>query len=273
MINGKRKEEKVEKRIGLLLLLLALFLPLFPGCDSALGDPDKGSSGDNDPATLTDGAAIARAIDSWSGVWYSRFGGRKLDGYRIGKWKDRHALLPQEKVEQLFPGLDLDAPRFVNYSGASYDAANDFPPGSDYPAGLDDAYFIFYDDTVYEQSSDDGGNGGWGDTHYRYLGIVKALNTFSGSAGAVIIQYLGGCFPNWDEDFIGPPPYCYFGLYYRINDSDTIQMANAVDLDSLYNGKKYYTETATLDAAIATSNPENERKFISWNVVIAQKRE
>jgi hypothetical protein len=272
MMNNKRREEQAKRRIGLLPLLLALLFPLFPGCDSALGGEEH-NPGDG-PASYTygkDAADIARIVDSWSGVWYSRSGGRKLDGYRIGAWKDRRSLLPPEKAA-LFPGLDLDAPRFVNYSGAAYDAANDFPVGSGYPAGLEDAYFIFYDDTVYESEPGDGGNSGWGDTQYRYLGIVKAVNTFSDNTGAVIIHYLEGCFPNWDEDFIGPPPHCYFGIYYRIIDSDTIQMANAVVLDNLGSGK-YYTETATLDAAIAKNTEANTAKFISWGVAVAQERE
>jgi hypothetical protein len=261
-----------KRGIGPWPLLLALLLPLFPGCDSALGEEAGPSSG---PASYTyakDAAAIAGIIDSWSGVWHSYSGGKKLDGYRIGKWKDRRSLLPPEKAA-LFPGLDLDAPRLVNYSGASYDAARDFPVGSECPAGLDDAYFVFYDDTVYEAEPGDGGNGGWGDFRMRYLGVVKAVNLFGAAAGAVIVQYLEGCFPNWDEDFIGPPPHCYFGIYYRIIDADVIQMANAVILENLGAGKKYYTEAATLDAAIAKNSLENEAKFVSWTAATPQERE
>jgi hypothetical protein len=155
-----------------------------------------------------------------------------------------------------------------------YDAANDFPRGSDYPEGLEDAYFIFYDDTVYESEPGDGGNGGWEDLQMRYLGIVKAVNTFNeNGTGAVILHYLEGCFPAWDEDFIGPPPHCYFGLYYRIRDDDAVYLANAVDLASLYAGEKYYTETATLSAAIAKNSAENGKEFISWGVVMVQERE
>jgi hypothetical protein len=265
MMKGKRRMKQAERKAGLAVLALALLLPLLQGCVLEGGEPGGFSEGES-------AAAIAAVVDSWSGVWYSRHGGSKLDGYRAGKWKDRHALIPPEKAA-LFSGFDLDAPRFLNYSGLAYDAANDFPAGGDYPGGLDDAYFIFYDDTVYELQPGDGGNGGWGDTQYRYFGIVKAVNAFSDRAGAVIIHYLEGCFPNWDEDFIGPPPHCYFGLYYRIIDSDTIQMANAVVLANLSSGEKYYTETATLAEAIAKNTAENEGKFISWGVAVAQKRE
>jgi hypothetical protein len=274
----KRREETANRRTGPLLFMLALFVLLPGGCAMDPTDPGANGKGTETPGgdgmvSHTTAAGIARTIDSWSGVWHSRYAGRKLDGYRIGKWKDRHSLLPREKMEQLFPGFDLDAPRFLNYSGYAYDAAVDFPPGKEHPAGLEDAYFVFYDDTAFESEIGDGGNGGWGNRRVRYLGIVKAVNTFNDSDGAVIIQYLEGCFPSWDADFIGPPPHCYFGLYYRVQDPDTIQMANAVALANLYNGKKYYTETATLEEAIAKNNPENEGKFISWDVAITQRRE
>jgi hypothetical protein len=263
MMNGKRGKEPAGRRAA---LVFALLLPLLPGCALEDGQPGSG------PSEGEAAAAVAAVVDSWSGVWYSRSGGSALDGYRIGKWKDRHKLIPPEKAA-LFPGLDLEAPRFLNYTGVPYAAADDFSAANGYPGGLDDAYFIFYDDTVYESQPGDGGNGGWDDLRMRYMGIVKEVNVFSDSAGAVIIQYLEGCFPTWDEDFIGPPPRCYFGLYYRIIDSDTIQMANAVVLENLGSGKKYYTETATLGGAMEKNTEENEEKFISWTVAIPQKRE
>jgi hypothetical protein len=46
-----------------------------------------------------------------------------------------------------------------------------------------------------------------------------------------------------------------------------------VDLAALYRGKKYYTETATLDEAVEKNTVENEAEFISWGVVIPQDRE
>jgi uncharacterized protein with FMN-binding domain len=205
-------------------------------------------------------------METMEGVWYSSVGGRKTDGYRIGKWKDRHTLLPQAK-QDLFPGFDIDAPKFRNYRSMVYNAAND------YPEGLDDIYFIFYDDTVYESAPGDGGHGGWGDTRYRFIGIVKALNTFTDKTGAVIIQYLDTCYPNWDSDFSGIPPMSYFGVHYQVINQDSIKMANAVNLENLNTGKKYYTETATLEEAINKNTAENSKKFISWGVVMPQEKE
>jgi hypothetical protein len=236
---------------------------------------DYGQVGGADETTSTESPGeIQSILETMSGVWYSHYGNLRTDGYRIGKWKDRHTLLPQTKRD-LFPGFDIDAPRFRNYSGLVYNAAND------YPEGIDDAYFVFYDDTVYE-SAPGVANGGWGDTRYRFIGIVKAVNTFtaadgSSSTGAVIIQYLDTCYPNWDADFEGTPPMSYFGVYYRIINQDSIQMANAVELANLPGaagpGHKYYTETATLEAAIAKNTAENEGEFISWGVVVPQDRE
>jgi hypothetical protein len=248
------------------LLLLLVLLP--SGCDmqyGRVGGTDEGLV----THSYTDGdGGIAGVIDSWQGVWYSHYGSRKLDSYRIGKWKDRYELIPPEK-QALFPGLDLDAPRFLNYAGMAYDPENDFD------GNLDDAYFVFYDDTVFETNPGDGGNGGWGDDfRTRYIGIVKAVNTFYGKeSGAVIIQYLQHCFPNWDPDFPGPPPLSYFGIYYRVQGPDIIQMANAVDLGNLAAGKKYYTETTTLEAAIAKNTADNAGEFIAWGVAIPQDRE
>jgi hypothetical protein len=263
MMQGKPGEGRT-----LVLFLFALLLPWACKLDyGQVGGAEKGLGKDGDAA------GIARVLDPLCGVWHSHYGNRKLDGYRIGKWKDRHALIPPEKAA-LFPDIDLDNPRLLNYSGLSYSAANDFPAGDDYPNGLDDAYFVFYDDTVYEYQPGDGGNGGWGDTRYRFIGIVKAANTFySDNAGAVIVQYLEGGFPNWDPDFVGPPPLSYFGIYYRVQGRDTVQLANAVELGDLAARKKYYTETATLQEAVAKNSVENEGEFISWGVAIPQDRE
>jgi hypothetical protein len=259
------------------IVLLGIYiLSLFAGCNLGLGGEDGGNGPNTDPETPPAEAppntdpewtSPGAVLELMRGVWYSHSGDTRTDGYRIGKWKDRHELLPREK-QDLFPGFDIDAPRFRNYGGMSYNAANDFPQG------LDGEYFVFHDDTVYESEPGDGGHGGWGDTRYRYIGIVKAVNIFTDRTGAVIIHYLDKCSPTWDSDFTGTPPMSYFGVYYRILSQDTVQMANAVDLASLNAGRaKYYTETATLQEAIEKNTAENDGKFISWGVVLPQDRE
>jgi hypothetical protein len=236
----------LKRLIHVSLILSALWLT---GCD-------YGNVGGADTSdTVDDSTSIERFLESWQGEWYSHYGNRRLDSYRVGKWKDRETLLPPVKQAH-FPGFDINNPAF---RGA--------------PAVIgDDDYFVFYDDTVYETAPGSGGNGGWG---FGYMGIVRAINLFNGTSdnGAIIIEYLDGCYPGWEPDLLGPPPLPFFGIFFRILEPDCIQMANAVNLENLYAGRKYYTETATLQEAIDKNNAENEGEFIAWGVVIPQDRE
>jgi hypothetical protein len=235
----------------ILLTIFAVAI-LFPACDEPYGKV----GGADTTITYTDTVDIAGIIDPWCGVWYSHYGNRKLDSYRVGKWKDRAALLPGEKLG-LISDFDINNPMFRGV-----------------PANIkDDDYFIFYDDTVFESAEGGETYDDWG---FGYMGIVSAINVFQtadSGAGAVIIEYLDHCYPRWEPDLAGPPPLPFFGIYYRILTRDTIQMANAVILANLYAGTKYYTETATLKEAIAKNNAENDGEFIAWGVVIPQDRE
>jgi hypothetical protein len=40
---------------------------------------------------------IEGIIDRFSGVWYSHYGTRKLDSYRVSRWSDRHSIMPPDK--------------------------------------------------------------------------------------------------------------------------------------------------------------------------------
>jgi hypothetical protein len=199
-----------------------------------------------------------------SGVWYSHYAGiGRLDGYRIGKWKDFKTLVEDGGKDVLFPRMAKET--YTKETGSSIPDDEDF--------------FVMYDDTVYGQSDTDmGGNGGWDELVMRYMGIVRAVNHFNNdpNRGAIIIEYLKGCAPNWGNesgDDIKDGRRPFFGIYYRILDNDIVQMANAVDLAALYAGEKYYTEKATLEEAINSNTVENEAEFISWGVVIPQDRE
>jgi hypothetical protein len=193
-----------------------------------------------------------------SGVWYSHYAGMgRLDGYRAGRFGAGAADFDRimgAKVD-LFPARGHDA-----ISGASVQAGD---------------YFVFYDDTVFRQNdSGEGGNGGWA---FRYIGVVRAVNVFNNSPdrGAIIIEYLEGCAPGWLDRWPASAheQKPFFGIYYRVLDRDTVQMANAVDLAAMYAGRPYYTEQASLGEAIAINSVENEAEFISWGVVIPQDRE
>jgi hypothetical protein len=198
-------------------------------------------------------------IDSMAGVWYSHSAGiGRLDGYRIGKWKDFEKLVVDTGKNALFPAFDPSNPKTYG--------TGETP--------RDDDYFVFYDDTVYGQQ--EGGNDGWGDIGLvmRYIGIFRTVNVFGSDLkrGAIIIEYLEGCAPQWDDDIKdGQRPF--FGIYYKTIDADIVQLANAVDLTAMYAGGHYYTETAALQEAIGKNTAENDSAFIVWGVVIPQGRE
>jgi hypothetical protein len=229
-------------------------LHIYAGLTSALSPRTYGDS-DFPEAPAPDQIAD-QVVDPLVGVWYSKWSGTKLDGYRIGKWGDFEKLIVDSGKITLFP----------NFYPVPYAAGK---------APRDEDYFVFYDDSVYGEGEDGtGGSGGWEGMIFRYIGIVRAVNVFGGDPdrGAIIIEYLRGCAPQWDEDIKdGQRPF--FGIYYKKINADAIQLANAVDLDALSNGEKYYTEMATLQGAIAKNTAENEAAFVDWSVAIPQERE
>lgn len=219
---------------------------------------DYGGVGGADKTTDYRAEEIKKIVDPMVSVWYSHYGHRKLDGYRIGAWKDRKSLIPPAK-QALFPALDLDNPRFKT---------------PDSPLPEEDDYFVFYDDTVYEISPGDGGNGGWENLVTRYIGIVRGVNIFNDNpdTGAIIIEYLDGAYPQWSQ-VVQNRPLPFFGIHYRIINPNCIQMANSVDLAALAAGHPYHTETPTLEAALAQHTAERDGEFIAWGIVIPQDRE
>jgi len=240
-----------------LILFAAGFL--FWSCDHGqLGGADQ-----TDTYHPTD-ALFKERMEFLCGTWYSHYAGiGRMDGYRIRKWSDFDAK-DKAKAQVLFPELDVDNPK--TYS------AQELPQNS--------YYVLLYDDTAYGQDDDgSGGNESWG---FSYIGLVRAINIFNGdkNRGAIIVEYFEGADPLWLSD---PDGYSYqglargekpfFGIYYKALDSDTVQMANAVNLAAMYAGNLYYTEQGTLGEAIATFNVENEAEFIDWGVVIPQNRD
>ncbi|MDR1147096.1 MAG: hypothetical protein LBK66_00535 [Spirochaetaceae bacterium] len=243
--------------------MAALFLILlFSGCEldyGKLGGADKTVTADTPEA-------IANIMGSKLGIWYSHYGGMRLDGYRIGRWEYIETNLGSKKLA-LFPEFYPDLSKAPEDYKWFYDSNSKPPQPND--------YYVFYDDTVYGQGDDGSGegNGGFG-LVTRYIGLVRAVNTFHGTedTGAVIIEYFNGAYPQWSQDVV-KTPLPFFGVYFRVLGPDTIQIANAVELEALTKGEKYYTETRTLKEAIAKNNAENDGEFISWGVVIPQERE
>jgi hypothetical protein len=169
------------------------------------------------------------------GVWYSQY-----DGYRIRTWSGFNTE-DKARARSLFPDLNLDA---------------DDPKNGD--------YVILFDDNADGES--------WG---FGYMGLVRAINIFNGdkNRGAVIIEYFEGADPLWLSGQgleRGEKPF--FGIYYKVIDSDTVQIANPVDLAAMYAGESYYTEKGTLNEAVKTFNVENEAEFVSWSTANIQSR-
>jgi hypothetical protein len=241
-LHGKSADLHSKIFLTLYLILSTLYLV---GCAEPygeLGGADKTTSAD-----------IASIMEPMSGVWYSHYAAKRLDGYTIGQWKEIKSVLGSKL--NLFPSFNPDSPRL-----------------HDGYAIQPDDYYMFNDDTVYGQNEDGSGSGNddWG---FGFIGIVRAVNIFNGNpkTGAIIIEYLDGAYPQWSPEVVNTP-LPFFGVFYRVLNPDCIQMANAVDLSALANGEPYYTETKTLAEAITKNSAINDGEFISWGVVIPQDR-
>jgi hypothetical protein len=214
------------------------------------------------PGTLGNGTFEA-ALGDLSGVWYSHWAGiGRLDGYRIGTWSEFGDLMIETNKIDRIPGIGDDPLNAVTYTGY---------------APKPDDYFVFYDSSVYGQKDDTSEPDPTWQHNFGFCGIVRALNLFYDipERGAIIIEYLEGCYPDWLTRTQGlkEGEKPFFGIYYRVLEPDIVQMANAVNLEALYKGEKYYTETATLQEAIDSNTVENEAEYIAWGVVIPQDRE
>jgi hypothetical protein len=199
-----------------------------------------------------------------SGEWYSHYAGiGRLDGYRIRRWSD-FSIDPADKAkaQALFPALNITSPVPWNTPG--------LPPDNN-------DYVLLYDSSVYGQQEDGTGGGNPSDDPGGFMGVVRAINIFNGNEnrGSIIIEYFEGAEPAWlnTDQGLDPGEKPFFGIFYKVLDQDTVQMANAIDLAALYAGQLYYTEQETLADAIAVFDMENEAEYISWGVVIPQDRQ
>jgi len=236
-----------------IFILLCAVIFLFWSCDyGEIGGADQTE------AYYSGEAVFTERLNFLCGVWYSHSAGiGRLDGYRIRKWSDLTDA-DKAKAQTLFPEIDIG--NLKTYS------ANSAPQGGD--------YVILFDDTTYGQEETDSENESWG---FSYMGLVRAINIFNGdkNRGAIIIEYFKGAAPSWLSDTQGltPDKKPFFGIYYKVLDRNTVQMANPVDLAAMYAKKHYYTEQGTLVEAVGVFDVENEAEFISWGVVFPQDRE
>ena len=218
--------------------LCSLLFVLFSCDHGELGGADKTDT------YYPEDALFKERMDFLCGKWSSSY-----DDYRIRKLSDFDAE-DKARAQVLFPTLDVDNPK--TYS------PQEIPPNS--------YYIVLFDDNAGGES--------WG---FGFMGLVRAINIFNGekNRGALIVEYFEGADPLWLSETQGltrgEKPF--FGIYYKVLNSDTVQMANAVSLAAMYAGEHYYTEKGTLNEAIKTFNVENEAEFISWGVAIPQNRE
>jgi hypothetical protein len=246
---------KLKKQLVLIFFALSF---LFWSCDNGqLGGADK-----TETYYVAD-AVFTERMNFLCGVWYSRDPKNGLlDGYRIRKWSDL-SVADTAKAQSLFPAMNIDNPK--TYSGQT------IPQNDD--------YVLLFDDTLYGQQEDNSSEAeSFG---FSYMGLVQAINIFNGdkNRGAIIIEYFEEADPLWLSDPDGYAPQGlgrgekpFFGIYYKALSLNTVQMATAIDLAAMYDGKPYYTEKATLEKAIDYFNVENEAEFIDWAVVIPQNR-
>jgi hypothetical protein len=238
------------------ILWFLLLAVLFSSCN--IFDYGKIGGADQTEAYYPGEAVFTEQLNFLCGVWYSHSAGiGRLDGYRIRGWSDLTGA-DKAKAQTLFP--EIDTGNLQTYSAKSA------PQNGD--------YVILFDDTAYGQEEDDSGNNeSWG---FSYMGLVRAINIFNGdkNRGAIIIEYFEGAGPAWLSDTQGltPDEKPFFGIFYKVIDNNTVQMANPVDLAAMYAKKHYYTEQGTLVEAVGTFDVENEAEFISWGVVFPQDR-
>jgi hypothetical protein len=108
LIGGEKVGAKDKSVIGALFAAAALVTVLLLGnCEiysyGKLGGADQ--TGTLRPYTATHDA-FEDTMAFMSGVWYAHYAGTgRLDGYRIGKWKDFKKLVEDSGKDALFPNL------------------------------------------------------------------------------------------------------------------------------------------------------------------------
>jgi hypothetical protein len=261
--------EKLYKKCFAGIWLLAACL-CFWGCDlgygkvggadgyTVLGD-DTG--GDNTTGNNADGDdtagnnALGEFLEFFIGEWYSHhpYAEYQTDGYKIGKVKDLQTDYPDNHG---YPsGFPRNTPAAGNYSPKL---------GSNYAITPEDHYVLYLAKDKQEPGNKD---------VPAFMGIVRRVHIFdtaeeSREAGAIIIEFLEGCYEDGSQFGYDVSDHPFQGIFYRIIDDDTVQLANAWDF---VNWEA--PNTATLEEAAAKFVPENEGDLIAWGIVLPQKRE
>ena len=245
---------------------------LLLSCESFYGEIGGADKTD----TFDTPETIAERIDLWHDTWLAHYGARTTAGFTIGKWYELETAIERQKLQLwINNGFDPGHPRFLNEDGDPVNALlleEDSPYRCAEGTICDEDYFMYYDDTWFSQNSADASGGERGQS---WIGIVRAVNIFDKDPkrGSIIVEYLDGCFPDRTPFQAGPQALPFYGVYFRVITDDIIVFASPIDLAARINGKPYYTERATLGAAIALNNVENDIEFVDWGEELPFDRE
>jgi hypothetical protein len=188
-----------------------------------------------------------------AGEWYSHHPYQEFttDGYSIGRVKELMGKYPPNGYPPGFPrNMAPDSP---------------YELGSGTPVDPEEDYYVLY------LAKDKQGVGN--KDVPAFMGIVRQVHIFnnaedSRAAGAIIIEFLKGCHEDgarFDYEVSDLP---FLGIFYRIIDDDTVQLANTWDYVNWGP-----TNTATMEEAVEKYVPENDGDFVSWGIVLPQERE
>jgi len=96
-----------------------------------------------------------------------------------------------------------------------------------------------------------------------YKGNIRFVSNYSSTSGVIIIEYIDGEQPVYSK-YNGNP---FFGIYYRSLKNNTVQLANAINLNDVSS-----PDTVTLDEAVEKFTRLAMGNFVDWGVVQPQSR-
>jgi hypothetical protein len=250
--------QKLYRKFFAGIWLLAACL-CFWGCDlgyGKVGDADGYTGLDTGGNNTGGDNTLGEFLKFFVGEWYSNhpYSDYQTDGYKIGKVKDLKDDYPSNN------GYPSGFPRAIPADGDySYKLRSNYAidPETDH-------YVLYLAKDKQEPGNKD---------VPAFMGIVRRVHIFdkaeeSREAGAIIIEFLVGCYEDgsrFDYDVSDRP---FLGIFYRIIDDNTVQLANTWDF---VNWEP--TNTATLEEAIEKYIPKNDGDFVDWGIVLPQERE
>jgi len=104
---------------------------------------------------------------------------------------------------------------------------------------------------------------GDGESQYDFKGDIRFVSNYSEDSGVIIIEYTDTERPSYP----GYNGNSFFGIYYRNLKTNTVQLANSINLADLSA-----PDTATLEEAIAKFTRFRMGSFVDWSVVQHQSR-